>query len=466
MQITSEEATVSLPQAGGKGLKAKPAISVLPDYRRPLDKKKFPEYAFQKEEVFPVKLWACFQVMKAGAKQWQQDKFQLYYSNGRKVVATRADFDKATGKNTPIQQHLQEIRREWIAAQKKADDICNSVEFMTPENFGFMFSTAGSLQTVKAVFDLVVAEQTVPGTRRNYAAARDTLFAYAPDLTFAEVTPAWIELMLSKLLNRKRKKPTPLSATSKNIYMRTFKLAFKKAIALKLVKADSYPFGEDKFQIMEEETEHEPLSMAEKNLLESWQFTGKERSKGEAKKMRWALDLWLFSFYCSGLNMADIFGLKRSHIFDNEEIRKKRQKNENRANRKLRIPVDLPEVQAIIARQGVLNSHPDAYVFPVYTEGMDEDQKLKTRLSTIGLVNKYVRRVARQVGLTKDLTTYTARHSFAGILYGEIAIPIEEIQVSLGHATKQMTETYLHGMPLKLKKQRQQTLRNLEKAAG
>ena len=456
---------MTLPQAG-KGLKAKPTISVKPDDRRPLKKKKHPEYLFEKDDIFPVKLYATFQVMKGGEKVWEPWPYQLYYSNGRKVVATIKDFDKATAKNSPVQPHLQDIRREWIAAQKKADDICNSCEFMTPENFDFMFSTAGSLQTVKAVFDLVVKEQTVPGTKRNYAAARDTIFAYAPDLTFAEVTPAWIETMLGKLLNRKKKVPTPLSATSKNIYMRTFKLAFKKAIALKLVKEDTYPFGEDKFQIMEEETEHTPLSLEEKNLLESWTFTGKERSKGEARKMRWALDFWLFSFYCSGMNMADIFGLQNKHIKE-DEIRKKRQKNENRANKKLRIPVDLPEVQDIIKRQGVLNSNPEgspeAYVFPIYTEDMDEDQKLATRMSTIGQINKYVRRVAKQVGLTKDLTTYTARHSYCGILYGEVGVSVEEIQVNVGHATKQMTETYLHGMPLKLKKQRQQLLRNLGK---
>ena len=456
--------------AGSKrGLKAKPVISVWLDDRAKngLNKKKHPEYYDAKQPIHPVKLRATFQELQEGVKKFPQENYLLYYENGRKVVATQDDFDVASdAKKTPRTEQQKAIRKAMTAAQAKADTVCESSDTINRDSFDFLYSTAGNLQTVKAVFDLVVAKQPVKGTRDSYGNARDKIFSYAPDLTWGEVTVDWMKKMLSEIRNAKT--GGLLSQTSKNIYLRTFKLAFNEAVRLKLVKADASPFGKGKVQIKETEAHHRPISPEEKHKLEAafWVDAPGARWPSAAKKTE-ARDFWLFSFYCSGLNMADIFDLKFKHILDNEEIRKHRVKNINRNNRELKIPIDLPEVQAVIKKYGlkyVGQAPPEAYVFPVFEGSTSDDDRDRLKHNKVTWINKWLKKIGKELGIKQDLTTYTARHSFGSIMYAE-GVPIEELQDMFGHAEKKMTETYVNGMPTRLKKQRQQLLRNLGKAS-
>ena len=59
-------------------------------------------------------------------------------------------------------------------------------------------------------------------------------------------------------------------------------------------------------------------------------------------------------------------------------------------------------------------------------------------------INKYMKRVAMEIGLNKNVTTYTARHSFATILKYSGA-SVEYISEALGHAETKTTKSYLAG---------------------
>ncbi len=56
--------------------------------------------------------------------------------------------------------------------------------------------------------------------------------------------------------------------------------------------------------------------------------------------------------------------------------------------------------------------------------------------------NKYLKRIGKQLGIESELTTYTARHSFATRLKRKGA-STEFIKESLGHQNIQTTENYL-----------------------
>jgi site-specific recombinase XerD len=57
-------------------------------------------------------------------------------------------------------------------------------------------------------------------------------------------------------------------------------------------------------------------------------------------------------------------------------------------------------------------------------------------------INKYIRRVAKEAGVIKDVTTYTARHSFATVLK-RAGVSTEFISESIGHSDLRTTENYL-----------------------
>lgn len=58
------------------------------------------------------------------------------------------------------------------------------------------------------------------------------------------------------------------------------------------------------------------------------------------------------------------------------------------------------------------------------------------------MVNKYTRKVASKIGIEKDCTTYTARHSTATILKRSGA-DIQQISEALGHSSIATTRSYL-----------------------
>ncbi|MBR8840981.1 MAG: tyrosine-type recombinase/integrase, partial [Stigonema ocellatum SAG 48.90 = DSM 106950] len=74
--------------------------------------------------------------------------------------------------------------------------------------------------------------------------------------------------------------------------------------------------------------------------------------------------------------------------------------------------------------------------------GMTPERELAVVRQFTKTINKYMGRIAQSLGMDKDVTTYTARHSFSTVLKRSGA-PIEFISESLGHQDIRTTESYL-----------------------
>ena len=73
---------------------------------------------------------------------------------------------------------------------------------------------------------------------------------------------------------------------------------------------------------------------------------------------------------------------------------------------------------------------------------MSEDEKLKVKNQFIKTINNYMKKIGKDIGYDKPLTTYAARHSYATILKRSGA-PLGFISEALGHKSLQTTEAYL-----------------------
>ena len=56
--------------------------------------------------------------------------------------------------------------------------------------------------------------------------------------------------------------------------------------------------------------------------------------------------------------------------------------------------------------------------------------------------NKYLKEIAQAAGIEKDVTSLTARHSFACYLLNNKKLPIDIVAKMLGHMTTAETKTY------------------------
>ena len=125
----------------------------------------------------------------------------------------------------------------------------------------------------------------------------------------------------------------------------------------------------------------------------------------------------------------------------NGEICFVRQKTERTTKIRKEIRVVVTErMQAIINRWGN-PSRPDSFIFPIL-DGQEDAmrRKCKTMYFTRA-INKRMKEVGEQLGIG-NISTYTARHSFATVLK-RAGANIAYISESLGHQDLKTTENYL-----------------------
>ena len=243
--------------------------------------------------------------------------------------------------------------------------------------------------------------------------------------------------------------------TTVGIYLRNVRAILNKAIKDGLFKLEKYPFGRDKYQIPAGSNVKKALALAEVGKIYNYQCI--EGSSEQRYK-----DYWVFSYLCNGINIKDIARLKYKNI-DEEVISFIRAKTENRnrgASKHIVVPLT-QQIKQFIARWGNQPPVPDNYVFPILKENFSPEQELAQVRQTVKMINKYVRRVAEAVGITKRISTYTARHSFATVLKRSGA-SLEFISESLGHSNLMTTESYLSSFEIDTKVKYAEQLTNFE----
>ncbi len=197
-------------------------------------------------------------------------------------------------------------------------------------------------------------------------------------------------------------------------YLKNFKKVIRIAIANEYITKD--PFANIKFSLEE----------VEPDFLEDYEIQAIQNKKISIERLALVRDIFIFQCY-TGLAFSDVKGLKAEHIIaDNTGalwIRKKRQKTKNMCNIPLlAIPKQIIEkykVHPVCEKNGVL--------LPVLC-----NQKM----------NAYLKEIADICGINKELSTHTARHSFATSITLANNVSIENVAKMLGHSDTKMTRHY------------------------
>lgn len=144
-----------------------------------------------------------------------------------------------------------------------------------------------------------------------------------------------------------------------------------------------------------------------------------------------ARDLFLFSFYAQGMPFVDMAFLRRQQIARGQLVY-------HRHKTGTRISVALqPCMQTIISRYQAEGD----YVFPLLHTA-DAQAAYNEYLTQLNWYNRALKKLAQQAGIKENLTSYTARHSWATAAYhANVELPV--ISKALGHSNPQTTLTYL-----------------------
>jgi len=262
------------------------------------------------------------------------------------------------------------------------------------------------------------------GSAQWYNCAMQSIKKYINgDLTFASVTPDWLKKYEAHLLKEGK------AYTTIGINMRALRAIVNQAKAAGIVSPAAYPFI--KYKIPEGSGRKIALSIDQLNAVFDCPILP------ENEKWR---DLWIFSFYCNGINISDMLRLKYKDIEDGE-LTWYRGKTISTDRHKKKVQATItPEMQAIIDRYGNPDKKQDSFIFPFLNNAKTAVEQRKIILNTIHTINKKMKVIGEVLGID-NLTTYVARHSYATILK-RMGANLASISESMGHSNLKTTEAY------------------------
>ena len=228
-----------------------------------------------------------------------------------------------------------------------------------------------------------------------------------------------------------------MSLTTVGIYLRGLRAIYNIAIMDGVVSRDNYPFGPKKYRKYEI-----PIGRNIKKALDIEDIRKIKNANSLPTEHQFARDMWMFSFYCNGMNMADIFFLRFESI-DGRFMRFYRKKTER--TRRDVLPIEiylLDDALAILNRWKVKETSPSDYVFGLTSDNDSPEEQFRQKKNFTRSINQHMKTLGKQLGIKSKLTTYVARHSYATMLKN-LGVSVEEISESLGHNSIETTRNYL-----------------------
>lgn len=196
-------------------------------------------------------------------------------------------------------------------------------------------------------------------------------------------------------------------------YIKNFKKIIRIALANGWMKSD--PFVNIKYHLDDVDLAY--LTEAELDKLMKKQF--------RVERLQQVKDIYLFCCF-TGLAFIDVKNLKYDDIEDKNGmlwIKKKRQKTKNWCN----VPLLAPAVSLMNKYKSNASCLKNGLVLPVLS-----NQKM----------NAYLKEIADLCEINKNLSTHTARHTFATTVTLANQISMEVVSKMLGHTSINMTKKY------------------------
>jgi integrase len=153
-------------------------------------------------------------------------------------------------------------------------------------------------------------------------------------------------------------------------------------------------------------------------------------------------DIWLFSYFANGINMKDICKLKYKNIKGvSIEFRRAKTERSNKNTKPITI-VLTEDLIKIIDEYGTKPNAKENYIFTFLKPTMNLEDEMAAIKQATKQTNKYIKKVAKNLKINAEVSTYTARHTFATILKNAGVAP-SFIGECMGHASQKTIESYL-----------------------
>ncbi|QFZ54887.1 recombinase [Oceanihabitans sp. IOP_32] len=223
-------------------------------------------------------------------------------------------------------------------------------------------------------------------------------FNKSKQLAFQEINERFLKKLMIYL-----KAKHELSETSVMNILVLIRLLFNRAIKLKIVSRELYPFGGDKIKIKFPETSKVGLNIIEVRAIEALE----NLTLSEIHTR----NVWLFSFNFAGMRVTDVLWTKWSDIYDK---RLHYRMNKNSKLLSLKIP---DKVFKILDYYKEDKRCATDFVFPELKKANLDDAKdvYNKRKTATKKFNDNLKSIAKKAKIDKKITMHIARHTFGNI---------------------------------------------------
>lgn len=218
------------------------------------------------------------------------------------------------------------------------------------------------------------------------------------------------------------------------VYMRNIRTIYNKAINYKIVQPQYYPFRDFKISKYKKRNLRKALTEKEFEILLNFDT----EQIPSAKNARY---LYIFSYYARGMNFTDLAELKWSDL---ENFQFNYNRNKTDVLLKVKLP-NIPIIDEILQFYKIYKPSETPYIFPILNKKIKEytPEEMKKRKDSVrSYYNRQLKEILKLCEIDKNITFYTARHTFATTALRK-DVNINIIKQSLGHKRLSTTENYL-----------------------
>jgi integrase len=350
------------------------------------------------------------------------------------LSASRDEWNSIQSGST--RRNLKEHKRKIVAYEERAEEILKSWHStgkpFTFDNFKLEFFNKRESRTLADLFDGVIQSLTTEnriGTANAYENAKTSVLGFAGNksIQLYDVDERFLIRYESWMRSRDR------SVSTIGMYLRALKRIINTAIKEGYMDKDRYPF--QSYKIPTAKTRKRALSKADVQKLAN--------HKTIRNSAIWkAQQYFILSYLLQGINFTDLAYLKNSNLVAGR-LNYIRRKTRLMAKETKTISIKVtPAVEKIVNALRNRDRQPDEYLFPILSKNMDPEAEKKRIKQFTKNTNKWLRKIAGEIEIDPDITTYYARHTYATMLKRSGA-PVALIQEALNHHRITTTEAYL-----------------------
>lgn len=337
-------------------------------------------------------------------KQWDQ-------KNGKAIGQTKVANE--------LNSYLDFVKSKLLLKKRELEETGHDITAYSLRNY---YQGIDNLdKTILSIFrdhnekcEGLINKDFAPGTVERYKTCYKHLSDFIKtkykrdDIQINEINPMFIkDFEFYIKVNRKCANNTTVK------YLKNFKKIILIALANGWLKSD--PFASIKYHL-------DDVDLAYLDDVELDKLMKKEFSIDRVQQVK---DIYIFCCF-TGLAFVDVSSLKASDIIIKDDqlwIRKQRQKTKNWCH----IPI-LPPAQ------NILEKYKDNPIC--------QKRGLLLPVSSNQKMNAYLKEIADITGIKKNLSTHTARHTFATTVTLANQVSMEVVSKMLGHSSINMTKKY------------------------